>query len=182
LLVLHASVVERPGGGAVAFIGRVGAGKSTLATCLARRGWRILSDDRLILDAAHRAFAIAPYVRISPELATRLGMSSARPEGHRKVRIRLGEYALPWSLADAPLERIAVLQRGERNAIQRIAPQGATLDIMNAMLQLGLDQPPNRRAAFERVLDLVASVPCVRLSLQSNLDSLAAAEELLQEA
>jgi hypothetical protein len=107
-------------------------------------------------------------------------MSPARPEGHRKVRIRLGEYALPWSLADAPLERIAVLHRGERNAIARIAPQGATLDVMNAMLQLGLDQPANRRTAFERVAGLVVSVPCVRLSLTSNWDSLEAAEELLR--
>jgi hypothetical protein len=179
-LVLHASVVERPGGGAVAFLGRVGAGKSTIATYLAHQGWRVLSDDRLILDSAHRAFAIAPSVRISPEFAIRLGMSPARPEGHHKVRIWLSEYELSWSLADAPLERIAVLQRGERNAIERIPPQDATIKVMNAMLQLGLDQPPERRGAFERVASVVASVPCVRLNLTSNWDSLEAADELLR--
>ena len=178
-LVLHASIVERPGGGAIAFVGRVGAGKSTIATYLAHQGWRVLSDDRLILDSAHRASAIAPYVRISPEFAARMGISAVRPEGHRKVRVRLREHALSWSLAGAPLERIVVLQRGERNALERIPPREATIEVMNAMVQLGLDQPPNRRAAFERVATLVASVPCARLSMTSNWDSLEAAEELL---
>lgn len=180
-LVLHASVVERPGGGAVAFVGRVGAGKSTIATYLAHQGWRVLSDDRLILDSAHRACAIAPYVRISPEFAARMGISAVPPEGHRKVRIRLREHALSWSLADASLERIVVLQRGERNAIERIPPREATVEVMNAMVQLGLDQPPNRRAVFERVAGLVGSVPCVRLRMTSNWDSLEAADELLRE-
>ena len=178
-LVMHASVAERPGGGAVAFVGRVGAGKSTIVTYLARHGWRVLSDDRLILDPGHRAYSMAPYVRISPELATRLGMNPARPEGHRKVRVRLREHAMAWSVDHAPLEQIVVLQRGEQNRIERIPPQAASIEVLNAMLQLGLDQAATRHAAFERVAGLVASVPCTRLTMTSNWDSLDAARELL---
>ncbi|ANM30195.1 hypothetical protein ABI59_12340 [Acidobacteria bacterium Mor1] len=43
-LVLHAAVVEREGR-ALILSGAAGAGKSTLATALAVRGWRLLSDE-----------------------------------------------------------------------------------------------------------------------------------------
>jgi len=44
LLMLHAAVLER-GGRALILPGAPGAGKSTLCTALAHRGWRLLSDE-----------------------------------------------------------------------------------------------------------------------------------------
>jgi HprK-related kinase A len=56
-LLIHAAVVERDGS-AVALVGPPGTGKSTLCAALvSTRGWRLLSDEFLILDprtgAAH---------------------------------------------------------------------------------------------------------------------------------
>jgi hypothetical protein len=50
--VLHASAVEvAPDGAAVAFVGRSGTGKSTLAGWLCRTGGRFVADDLVRLDA-----------------------------------------------------------------------------------------------------------------------------------
>jgi hypothetical protein len=47
-LVLHASAVLTADG-VVAFVGKSGQGKSTLAACFGRNGFRIISDDYLVL-------------------------------------------------------------------------------------------------------------------------------------
>lgn len=52
LLLVHAAVVERHDGGAIALPGRPGAGKSTLTAALVARGWRFLSDEFLVIDPA----------------------------------------------------------------------------------------------------------------------------------
>ncbi len=51
-LVIHAAVLERPGGGAVVMPAPPGSGKSTLCAALAARGWRLLSDELALLDPA----------------------------------------------------------------------------------------------------------------------------------
>jgi hypothetical protein len=51
LLPLHGSAVETPRG-AVAFLGASGAGKSSIAAFLSRRGHRILADDICLVDPA----------------------------------------------------------------------------------------------------------------------------------
>jgi len=50
-LALHASAVATPGG-AVLFCGERGAGKSTLAAALHRRGWSLVCDDKAALYPA----------------------------------------------------------------------------------------------------------------------------------
>src|SRR5262245_6298724 len=48
-LVLHACAAA-PGGDGVGIVGASGAGKSTMAVALLRRGLRVLSDDALVLE------------------------------------------------------------------------------------------------------------------------------------
>ncbi|HKS96499.1 MAG TPA: hypothetical protein VJV74_10250, partial [Terriglobia bacterium] len=48
-LVLHASAVLIPGG-AIAFLGETGQGKSTLASSFSQRGFPFLTDDCLLLE------------------------------------------------------------------------------------------------------------------------------------
>src|SRR5580704_13054625 len=47
---VHASGVVSPTGRVVLFTGVSGSGKSTLAYALARRGWRLLGDDSVIIE------------------------------------------------------------------------------------------------------------------------------------
>jgi hypothetical protein len=58
-LVLHASAVEFEGR-ALAFIGRSGQGKSTLAASFVLAGGRLLTDDALILEPATQGILVQP--------------------------------------------------------------------------------------------------------------------------
>lgn len=80
---LHASAVEFPGAGVVAFTGRSGAGKSTLAFALARQGLTQIADDALVFavadgDPAVVALPYRPQLRgAAASLATPPGGSSS---------------------------------------------------------------------------------------------------------
>lgn len=180
-LVLHASVVARPGGDAVAIIGPVGAGKSTLAAYLATRGWRVLSDDRLIVDATGRAYATAPCIRISPAAAARFGMDAVLPQGHHKVRIPLGRGLWRWEAQPRSLERIVFLQR--ELAATRWEPlrgREASFELLTAVLQLGLHREDVKRRVFDAVAAIAGSVRCGRLRMAAKWESLGDAESVLQ--
>ena len=58
-LAFHASAVTVPGG-AVAFLGRTGLGKSTLATQFARSGASFLTDDGLLLAPSADGYVVQP--------------------------------------------------------------------------------------------------------------------------
>ena len=83
LLPLHASSVTR-GRDLHAFVGRTGAGKSTLAAALARHGCALFADDIVLLDPA--SFDAGP-----------LG------HGHGALRLYRRSMALTGSRADGPM-------------------------------------------------------------------------------
>lgn len=125
LPVRVASVVVR--GGAVAFAGRPGAGKSSLACALADRGHALLTDDLAAvterLDAPPVIHPGRPAMRMWGHGARALGW----PAGDRQ-RIRQAEdkyvYALPdrFAVEAAPLTAIYALvdHRGAGVAIERV--------------------------------------------------------------
>jgi hypothetical protein len=75
LLVLHASAVADGDGGAVAFAGRSGVGKSTLAWVLRAAGARFVSDDicavRLDGAAPPAVLPAYPYAKLWPDALAR---------------------------------------------------------------------------------------------------------------
>jgi hypothetical protein len=77
LQVLHASAVAGPAG-VVGFCGRAGAGKSTVAYGLSRRGNRLWADDGLVVSsvAPPRTAALAGEMRLLPDAREHLGKST----------------------------------------------------------------------------------------------------------
>jgi hypothetical protein len=72
---LHGSAVETPFG-AMIFVGRQGAGKSTLAAEFNRKGYRLLSDDVCALVNRDGHFDVLPavaHIRLCPDAYERLG-------------------------------------------------------------------------------------------------------------
>ena len=182
-LVLHASVVVRPDGGAVALAGPVGAGKSTMALALARRGWKLLSDDRLVLDRSRVAYPIAPYIRVAPGTAEHLGFTAPLPAGHHKVRLRANQRGLEFCGEPVRLERLVVIEH--RDGPTTAAPIGgrdASIEVLVSLLQLGLDRPEWRRRVFERVSELLGSVAITRLRMAKRWDRLSEIEDALRAA
>ena len=136
LLVLHGSAVARDGRG-VGFIGDSGWGKSTLAASLVERGWRLLTDDLLVIAGLEEGTpAIVSghsSMRLAPDAARHLGDGSedTLPRAHgltRKLRVERAEAFLD---ARVHLDRLYVLGTG-RHEIHRAVP----LPSLQAVLQM----------------------------------------------
>lgn len=120
--VLHASVVQVRDY-AVAFLGHIGAGKSSTAAALHMRGHAVVTDDNAAIDLSAPDLPVLPAfptVKVFPKIATSLGyaedslqeMHSSQPKKARSV-----SRAFPD--APVPLKRLYVLTR---DAEQHFAP------------------------------------------------------------
>ncbi len=117
--VLHASAAVIRGN-AVAFVGKGGAGKSTIVGALARGGYPILSDDAVVLEEASEEFGIRPaypHVRLWPDSAFILfGAKDALPklvpssEWWDKCFLDLDQPGFRFQTELAPIRRIFFLE------------------------------------------------------------------------
>lgn len=115
-LPLHASTLVEPKGRfAVAIAGHSGAGKSTTAYALIRRGWTMLTDDLTRLTFTDRAPTAWPgrsWLRLMGDACARFGLDARTlapvPNWPGKYRLDLPSWPQPVPLAAAiTLERSA---------------------------------------------------------------------------
>jgi hypothetical protein len=168
--MLHASAV-RTERGVVAFCGESGAGKSTIAVGLARRGYPIWADDALLLDASARIRALSlPFdVRLRRDSAELFGLGGradtssrdwpgierdpvdlvaicvldrgAAPGRIEVTACRRGASALTALLAHACAFNLADLDRKRRMATQYLAV-AARIPVFKVGVEAGLDRLP----------------------------------------
>ncbi|MFZ0882214.1 MAG: hypothetical protein WAN14_02335 [Candidatus Acidiferrales bacterium] len=136
---LHASAVAF-GEKAVAFVGSAGAGKSTTAAALARRGHAVLSDDVVTLaDRGGTVFVhpAYPFLHLWPESVEWLyGSAEMLPRfipNYEKRCLSLGKRELRFE--DSPLPLTAIYILGERRGdpapiLEEITPQRAFLALV----------------------------------------------------
>jgi len=99
LYTLHAAGLVSPNGTVALLIGKSGSGKSTLAIGLARAGWRILSDDALVLRESPNgieALGLRKHLYIDGTDAERyadFGLTPAQADksGGTRFRLDLGD-------------------------------------------------------------------------------------------
>lgn len=123
--VLHASVVDL-GGSAIAFVGPVGAGKSTFATAFQALGYRVAADDNAALDltgAMPRVLPAFPSLKIYPAVARALGLGISSLEPMHPSQVKQA-HAVRHSFSPnpLPLQAIYVLDREAEGAPARINP------------------------------------------------------------
>jgi hypothetical protein len=135
--VLHASVIQIEDH-AIAFLGHVGAGKSTLAAALHARGHAVVSDDNAAIDLATDDLLVTPAfpsVKVYPAIAASLGYEehSLRVMHTSQVK-RAGSVSRAFPKEPVPLRQIYVLDRnGEDTAsgeFRRLTPAEATLELI----------------------------------------------------
>jgi hypothetical protein len=108
---IHASAVQVPGLGVVAFAGRAGCGKSTLAAALAREGCAVMSDDCLVIAVRPGGvWAVPSYrgVRLWPDVASRLGYRGP-PVAHYSDKLRVRSTRTPSGERPARLRALFLL-------------------------------------------------------------------------
>ncbi len=182
--VLHAGAVA-DGDAAAAFVGEAGWGKSTLAACLCRLGWSLLSDDGLPLREAHGIFLAEssyPGLRLWPDsLHALFGAASDDRAGAgdtAKRRLRAGSMALEMCSRRVPLRAVYLLDpeppatRGEEVAITPLAPREGLLVLLKYLFRIDAGDRDRLREEFERLARLAGSVPVRRLSLRRGLERL----------
>lgn len=163
-LALHASSVVAPGG-AVAFVGAAGRGKSTIAALLASAGWPLMSDDCLLVDLRRRDVAALPAypgVRLFPDAVRAMfrGRSRRFPPvaGYTRKR-RVTDPSLPFASRGASLSRVYIVgpagrQRRQAAIIRPRAPRQAMVDIVKHTMCLD----PADRARAGEIFNLAGAI------------------------
>ncbi|GLK71377.1 hypothetical protein KHC23_11385 [Ancylobacter dichloromethanicus] len=135
LLPLHGSCVEMDGG-AVAFCGHSGVGKSTLALNFARRGRRVLSDDVCVIESVDQVLVRPSFPRLKLWRDT---IEDAALSTEGLERNRRGQEKYHYLVHEAgfreplPLRAIFLLRAagpGESTGIERLSD---ALDILTAL-------------------------------------------------
>ncbi|MET3960656.1 hypothetical protein ABIE44_000590 [Marmoricola sp. OAE513] len=109
-LVLHGNAF-RIGDAAAVVVGHSGAGKSTLAAEFDRRGFDVLSDDVVPVDATGNAIPGYPRIKLWDDALARLGVGT---DGLERINDAHEKFQLPLqrnAIGPLPLRWIYVLER-----------------------------------------------------------------------
>jgi hypothetical protein len=164
-LVLHASAVEVDGN-AVAFIGRSGRGKSTLAASFARSGMRFLTDDGLQLEWMEGRLMCLPShpsIRLWQDseqaLVPRNSTSAPPVEYTSKTRFLAGSELL-FCNQPRQLRHIYSLGAGNASAItiEPVRPSAALLDMVRNSFLLDIGEQEMLARHFDEI-SRIAELP-----------------------
>lgn len=133
LLVLHASAVDIKGS-AVGFLGISGAGKSSTAAALYKRGHRIIADDVMAINVAQSSanvFPGFPQIKLSLEAADSLGYDRESLLVLHSLEEKRGCRVLSeFPAAALPLRCIYILTEDTNLEIEPIQPQASVIELL----------------------------------------------------
>jgi hypothetical protein len=184
-LALHASVLNVDGG-AIAFLGAAGHGKSTLAAALGRRGHAVLSDDCCVVRRSARGFDVwstYPGVRLfGPSRDHVFGDAPTRGRrvSHYSSKRRvIDDAGTPrFGATPVPLRRVYVLadrtteSRVTRVEITRRSRRDSVVDLVGGTFFLDVTDPERALDAFGLAGDIAASLPVCSLTFPWDLAAL----------
>jgi hypothetical protein len=172
--VLHASSVNIDGR-AVAFAGHVGAGKSTVAAALHRRGHSILADDNTAVDwqaDAPHVLPAFPQLKIAPDVASWLGYD-ARDLAvlHPLEPKRACPVASGFPADSAPFHSLFLLATGESMAVEPLSEREAFLHLLVHSMPARLTKTASPEH-FSVCARAAACLPVFRLRRRDTLEDL----------
>lgn len=180
-VALHGSAVAADGG-AVAFVGAAGKGKSTVAALLARAAWPVIADDCLLVERRRGRLVVVPNypgLRLWPDAVRALfgnGVRHSAPVAHYSTKRRVAAPAVPFARVPMPLRRIYVLgvapRRSGQVAIGHRAPAQAMLDLVGFVHCLDVHDRDRIRHIFELVSAIAAGTPIRTLTFRRTLSRL----------
>jgi hypothetical protein len=173
LEALHASAVAVDGG-AVAFVGPTGAGKTSLAVQMVARGADFLTDDVLAIDErdgelrAHPGGALAA---VRPAERAAVAQATWRRVGSVIGRSGKTYMALPRVDGPVPLRAIYFLRQGDGGrAIEPISRPDPRL-LLASTFVVGIQTPERLRRQLDVCASLVRGVPLFDLRIAAGRGS-----------
>lgn len=190
-LALHASAVCLEAG-AVALIGPHGAGKSTTAAALARRGHPIVTDDVLHLSRAGGGWIAHPFaahVRLWPDgaalaLGAAVELPRLTPTWDKRVLIvgAAGTHGTRAAVALAGLVLLDPIDHGAGEpCLRNIRPAEALVRLAANSSSAQLLTSDMRAQEFDALGSLLSSVPCVCAAASSARGTLEQLLDLVEE-
>jgi hypothetical protein len=178
--VFHASAVEIEGG-AVAFMGESGRGKSTLAASFATNGFRFLTDDGLVLESYDGVYLIMPShpsIRLWDDSEEALIGDSARKappvQFTSKARF-LADRDIVFCEQPRPLHRVYFLGEGvpQQTVFERMNPAEALIELVKHSFLLDIEEREMLAAQFDELSRLVSQPIYYRLDYPRRFEDLA---------
>lgn len=185
---LHATAVEVDGG-AAAFLGRSGYGKSSMAACFLAAGHTLLTDDLLLFQPRSHGIGFEVYpgpprLKLFPSIARRfLGKSGGEP-----MNLFTQKMVIPFDHSKArplPLKAIYALSSPQENRrarkieIEALSPRDAFLALVKSTFNtVVVDAARLQRQACE-ASRLVGMVPIKKLKYPRGLKHLPALREAI---
>jgi len=186
LLVLHASAVE-VNGSVVAFIGDKGWGKSTTTAALHARGYKVVTDDLLVLEVNDTECPIVfpgfPQLKLWPDSVAALGDDPATLKRiYSQVEKRVRRVSDDFSQTPLPLKCIYVLDIASSHKIELIQGQEVFTELVRHSFVAKLLQATDTAYShFQQCVRLASCVPVYRLKRQPSLQDLPAIAQLIEE-
>jgi hypothetical protein len=181
---LHSTAVVIDGE-AVAFLGDCGYGKSSLGAAFLQAGYRLLTDDLLVLKEEGDRFmtyAGPPRIKLFPEIARRLlgDRVSTTPMNNEtpKLVIPLGQNEMALPKSALPLKAIYVLTPPRvsspslRTTIRSLSPRNAFVELIKNTFNTVIIEPPRLALQFDLATQVAASVPVKSLCYPRELDQI----------
>jgi hypothetical protein len=186
-LVLHASAILTAEG-VIAFVGKSGQGKSTLAACFGQIGYPVISDDYLMLRKMVQdwiAIPSYPGVRLWPKASD--GIFSAPPEtsavAHYTQKRRVSDSALiPFAERPYPLRCLCFLDDGDNlagPAITSLSPKNTFMKLVTCAFNLDIRDKALLKRQFGAIGHLSTGLPCFSLRHGRDFSELPAVRRLV---
>jgi HPr Serine kinase C-terminal domain len=178
LLPLHASAVEIDGK-AVAFCGASGAGKSSLALHLVKRGHRLISDDICAIDTASGAAQLWPGLINLKLWRESLEAAGEQHDGLQPVLPTLDKYKLPVpaiaDYCDFALGGIALLakvEEGEPHVTAMHGAEGLSTLVSNTFRGQLIGPMAQQQRHFDHCVAIAANTRIVTLARPWSLSTM----------
>jgi hypothetical protein len=181
LIPLHANALATHGR-CIALAGETGAGKSTLAAYLSRRGCRVMGDDVCALSfAADGRVMVWPGARRFKLWADTLAAFGEETAGLEKVVDGRDKYALPHdgeaAPEPAPFEALYLLRTaadGAAGAIRQLAGQAAFAGVIANIYRLEIAVAMGRRSeVFAGAIEILRQASVFVFERRWGFDALA---------
>ena len=169
-LVLHAACIET-GDASLAFVGKSGQGKSTLAASFARNGFRFLTDDGLQIEDSVDGVVIQPSrpsIRLwddSRDAILHAGHLTAPPAEYTSKARFLADESLVWCDEPRVLRCAYLLGDGSATVptITPVRPSEAMVELVSYSFLLDIEEREALTRHFSQLSRLVSAVKVFRL-------------------
>ncbi|MBW4555593.1 MAG: hypothetical protein KME59_06585 [Trichormus sp. ATA11-4-KO1] len=182
LFVLHGSAVEFDGS-AIAFVGKSGWGKSTIAAALHAKGHRIITDDVVAISTETETITVFPgypQFKLFPEVAEFLGHDKSNLLLlHTELKKGGFRVAENFSQTALPLKRIYMLTKDSTVGIKQLRSPESLIELMRNSLPTRWYQIHNT-AQFLQCTHIAKNIPSYRLIRSNDLRSLPTLAEMVE--